>query len=195
MNYWRTISLLVLLMLSIDVIGASEWYYWQRDNLLHGEIWRLFTGQVVHTNQAHLVGNIAVLIMLCHFYESILDGIKLIALSFAIGVSISLSLFYTAIDTYLGFSGILHGLFVWCAIKEIHQGKVSGWIILIAITGKLLQDGIYGPAVSTSELIEARVAIEAHDAGALFGGIFALLSIASPIRPHINLFATLSHSR
>lgn len=76
---------------------------------------------------------------------------------------------------YVGLSGVLHGLFAYFALQETLNGRKSSWLLVVGVMAKVIWELTMGASSSTSELINARVAVESHLFGMLSGFIFAAL--------------------
>lgn len=87
-----------------------------------------------------------------------------------------LALLLSSIQVYVGLSGTLHGLFGLFALREALNGRNSSWLLVLGLIAKIAWEQLVGPSSTTGELINARVAIEAHLAGALAGGSMAIIS-------------------
>ena len=87
-----------------------------------------------------------------------------------------LALLLSSIQIYVGLSGTLHGLFGLFALSEALNGRKSSWLLVLGLVAKIAWEQLIGPSSTTGELINARVAIEAHLAGALAGGSMAIVS-------------------
>ncbi len=92
--------------------------------------------------------------------------IPLLLISLAVGVMILAS----DMQSYVGLSGTLHGLFAYYALNEALNGRRSSWLLVLGVIGKVAWAQWFGASASTAELIGARVATEAHLAG-LVGGL------------------------
>ncbi|CSB74042.1 peptidase, S54 (Rhomboid) family [Vibrio cholerae CP1047(20)] len=92
--------------------------------------------------------------------------IPLLLISLAVGVMILAS----DMQSYVGLSGTLHGLFAYYALNEALNGRRSSWLLVLGVIGKVAWEQWFGASASTAELIGARVATEAHLAG-LVGGL------------------------
>lgn len=88
---------------------------------------------------------------------------------------VGLGIIATDIQWYAGLSGVLHGLFGWGAVKDIQTKQKGGWLLLLGLIGKITSEQYFGGSASSEALIGARVAIEAHLAGALAGIVIAIL--------------------
>ena len=164
----------------------SQLFVYNRALIEQGQIWRVITGHLLHTNGYHLVLNLSALWMLWALHGYYYSFKNIMSLFIISGVICSVGLFYFSptITQYVGLSGILHGLFIFGATLDISYkdkgtGKatlrVSGLLMLIGVTIKLAYEQFFGANEQVSTLIEASVAIDAHLWGAIGGLIFILL--------------------
>ena len=157
----------------------SENLIYHRQAIFSGEYWRLITGHLFHTNGFHLLLNLSALFLLWlihgHFYN--LRNYPALLLFTALGTSIALLLFSIDISQYVGLSGVLHGVFVWGAMMDIHNKEKTGYLLFIGVWLKIAHEQIYGASEDVTSLINANVAIDAHLWGALFGMLFAFFSL------------------
>jgi len=140
-----------------------------RSMIAEGEYWRLFTGNLFHTNGWHLLFNIAGLLMLTQIFGRDLKPLHFVVFSIvnAALVGLSLYLFSPNIHLYVGLSGYLHGLFVLGCLIEIANGRRSSYLLLAGITAKITWENFYGSSEQMASLIDANVATDAHLYGAL----------------------------
>ncbi|PQJ90160.1 rhombosortase [Aliivibrio sifiae] len=165
----------VLVVLGIAQLTlVSDFFVWDRSLILQGEIWRLITGNFTHTNLPHLIMNSAALTVFCFIFKDILNPKKLWGLLFFISLMTGVLLLLSPIQSYVGLSGVLHGLFIWAAIEDIKQKRNTGWLLLISIITKICWEQYFGASASTISLINAKVATEAHLIGAFSGGTLQL---------------------
>jgi rhomboid family GlyGly-CTERM serine protease len=175
-----TFALLKLLFPVLVALGiaqltpVSDFFVWNRSLILQGEVWRLITGNFTHTNLAHLIMNAAALMVFCFIFKDILNPKKLWGLLFFISLITGVFLLLSPIQSYVGLSGVLHGLFIWAAIEDIKQKRNTGWLLLIGIITKICWEQYFGASASTISLINAKVATEAHLIGAFSGGTLQL---------------------
>ncbi len=98
--------------------------------------------------------------------------VALLVISLVTGVA----LLFSSIQIYVGLSGTLHGLFGLFALREALNGRKSSWLLVFGLVAKIAWEQLIGPSSTTGELINARIAIEAHLAGALAGGFISIAS-------------------
>nr|WP_309247282.1 rhombosortase [Shewanella sp. VB17] len=161
-----SLSSIILFYVSIDDLLAYE-----RNEIALGEYWRLFTGNLLHTNIWHLVMNVAGLwvIILLHQQHYHLTGFTLFFITLCLLQGTGLYLFYPNVLGYIGLSGVLHGIFTYGAIKDIQVGMRSGYLLLIGVIIKVGHEQWFGASKQVTEMIGTRVAIEAHLVGTITG--------------------------
>jgi len=156
----------------------SKTFIYQRDLVSNGELWRVFTAHIFHTNGYHLLLNICAVILLWalhgQFYKP--RSYLLLLLISAATTSIGIHFYSVDIYSYVGLSGVLHGIFIWGAFMDIKYKDKTGYILLIGVLVKILHEQFYGASEDVAQLISASVAINAHLWGALGGLIIGIYS-------------------
>mgnify|MGYP000055950865 FL=1 len=99
---------------------------------------------------------------------------QLVLALLVISLVTGIALLFSSIQIYVGLSGTLHGLFGLFALNEALSGRRSSWLLVLGLITKIAWEQLIGPSSTTGELINARVAIEAHLAGAIAGGFMAM---------------------
>lgn len=151
------------LLLRFDRTGLESW-----------QLWRLLTAHLVHLNWGHALMNIAALALIGEIFRremSEADWAVAILVS-ALGVSVGLYV-ASAVEWYVGLSGVLHGVLVYGSIEMIRRGVRLGWVILVVVAGKVVFEQTAGPVPYTAALAGGPVVVEAHLYGAI-AGVFAI---------------------
>lgn len=161
--------------------AATTWLAYDRYALQGWETWRLLTANLVHTNGYHLVLNLAGLALLWLLHAEhyrILRFLKVFGWC-SLGTGLAIFIGSPELIWYVGLSGALHGVFVWGACMDVASGLRSGWLLLLGITAKIGYEQVVGSSGAVAELIQARVATDAHLYGAVCGLIlfFAMYGI------------------
>ncbi|MDN5369521.1 MAG: hypothetical protein PWP74_829 [Shewanella sp.] len=182
---WRVSPWLTVLTVSV-LCGVLQWadaadiMEYQRQFIAQGQWWRLLTGNLIHTNHWHLLMNLAgfwvvVFIHRVHYSNTHLAWL-LIALCITEGLGLWIA--FPTLSAYVGLSGVLHGLFAYGALSDIKIGWRSGYLLLVGVMAKVTWEQTMGANAEVTQLIGARVAIEAHLVGLLSGiGIFLLVTL------------------
>lgn len=157
-----------------------------------GEIWRLVTGQLLHSNDNHLYLNTAGLALVwalhgqyypnLNFYKLVLLGL----LSVGIGTVI-----FAKADVYYGLSGLLHFMLTWGAcldiirldnpIKTISIKSIfrhTGLLLLIGLVLKIVYENLSGEDLELAQTINASVAVEIHAVGVVAALVSFLIYLA-----------------
>ncbi len=169
------ISLVCLGLQFEPMLSLAEWH---RQLILDGQWWRILSGNFTHTNFAHLGMNLAALWIISFIFK---PTAKLWLFSLmVISVLVGLLNFFSDMTTYVGLSGVLHGLFACFALKEALDGRTSSWLLVVGVVAKVTWELTMGASQSTSELINARIAVESHLFGVISGFLFTLMLRYAP---------------
>jgi rhomboid family GlyGly-CTERM serine protease len=188
-------SLIVLIVAILSIIAFGCEYLigekftlalvYQRELILQGELWRVFTGHVLHTNGFHLLLNLAALIMLWALHGRFYTIRNYCLLFLFCSICTSMGILYNNefLTQYVGLSGVLHGVFVFGAIMDILSKDKTGYLLFIGVWIKIAHEQIYGASSDVSSLIEASVAVDAHLWGAIGGLIFSVIYLTLKKKP------------
>ncbi len=183
MSIYRYLFIVVATLAVMQVPPMNELAYWYRDAIADGQVWRILTGNLTHTNLWHLAMNACGFVIIAFIYRHHIRPRLYTLLTLVISTIIGLAVWWTDTMAYAGISGTLHGLFAWGAIQDIRQKDHYGWLLLVGILIKIGQELYFGGSESTSSLINARVAIEAHAVGLVAGIILGLIPITNKPLP------------
>lgn len=156
---------------------AADLLEYAREGIQHGELWRLFSGHLVHLTWTHLWMNIAGLILIWLLFRQLFSATIWIVVTLinALAVSVGLLLLNPDVLWYVGLSGVLHGMFCIGLIASIRLGYRMEIILLIGFAGKLAWEQIAGPTPGSEQLAGGKVLVDAHLYGAIVGAICAAL--------------------
>ncbi len=124
----------------------------------------MLTGHLVHLNWMHWALNMAGLVVVAVFfslYGNVLDWLFVLLFS-AVVVGLGLYWFHPELVWYVGLSGVLHGLFIYGAIREIRFYPFSGYVLVALLTAKLFWEYMSGPLPGSESMTGGRVIVEAH---------------------------------
>ncbi len=156
----------------------AEAVYFERQRIAQGELWRLLSGHFVHLNWSHFALNMAGLFMVWLFFRRYQSQVYWMLAIVLIALLCSAGLYADGqLATYVGFSGVLHGLFVMGALYERKRYPLSGMVLLGLLLGKLVWEQWQGALPGSEALSGGRVAVNAHLYGALAGLLYYLLNM------------------
>ena len=155
--------------------ALGDLFIYDRERILDGELWRLFTGHFVHLSLTHLAWNIAAFAIigflierkqlphfaiLCAFAPCLISGTSLVL--------------ETQMHRYAGLSALIMSALVFFALCQTNRAPT---IILLSLTCAKIafeltsQTSIFVPTTTP----EIRVAALSHLTGAIVGAAFALI--------------------
>lgn len=172
---------LVVLSTLFAVFGdsATEWLRYDRDEILHGQWWRVFTGNIVHLGWPHLLLNLAGLILVWLLFRPSLttrSWVIVTAIS-SVAVGCGLLLFDPVLQWYVGLSGVLHGLFAAGVVSALYAGSRGDWLLLALFIAKIIWEQLEGSMPGSAEIAGGKVIVDAHLYGAIGGTVTVLLII------------------
>lgn len=177
---WHVLGLaLLMLALGLAHDSVNPWLQYQRSAIAEGQVWRLFTGHLVHMNLWHLGMNLTGFLLCWLFFPDLLTRWRLwlwLGLSIPL-VSAGFWFLDTDLHGYVGFSGVLHGLLVMCLITGLSGHPKLHGLILLLVIGRLVWEQTPGYNVNyLIDTIGGAVHVNAHLygslVGALLGGVF-----------------------
>lgn len=171
---------------SRTVIGAftSGWsaaLIFDRDAIAAGQVWRLWTGHLVHFGWLHCAVDTAVLLFLGWVIVWPSLAVRRVALiALPLFISAAIYLFDPGVGYYAGLSALNLGLFVFLAIQTWRRDR-SDWlwpaVLLVCLAEIVLEaarGGSGGGLIAFSDP-SVRIAISAHLAG-VGGGLLLCLT-------------------
>ncbi len=176
--WWVTLAVTGLMLLT-QIFGWKPELQYARGAILHGELWRLVTGQFVHLGWIHLALNLAGLWLwtaLAGEHETSATYISAL-LAGLLGVGLGLLVLNPGVGWYVGLSGVLHGLFAHTGVRLLaRRDWLAGGGVLAALTLKLMWEQTHGD-IGTARLIGGSVVMDAHLYGAVAAGGVALIGV------------------
>ncbi len=173
MNLYTLLTIISIICLALQFEPMSSLTEWHAYNIRHGEWWRIVTGNLTHTNFAHLGMNLTGLWVISFIFRPSTRNFIIVFLLLCAFVG-TLNLF-TNLSVYMGLSGVLHGLFGFWALREVFEARRSSILLVAGLVAKVVWEQLHGPSTSTAAMIGARVAIDAHMCGAIGGLGMALV--------------------
>lgn len=167
-------ALVLILGLAHQWVNSTLRY--DRSALEAGQVWRLFSAHLVHLNHWHTLMNLAGLGLILFFFRDLLDRRRfwLWFLVSAPLVSLAILLFDRNLDWYVGLSGLLQGLLVYCLLIGWRGNPVLHSLVLALVVGRLIWEQTPGYDLDYLRAwIHGRVYVNAHLYGAISGALLA----------------------
>lgn len=149
---------------------------YERTAVLGGEYWRLLTGHFTHYSLAHLLLNLAGLVLVARLFRHSygLGHWLLISLASLVAIDLAFVFYEPHVQWYVGLSGLLHGLMAAGAVAWWQQEtKALALALSVLLVAKLAWEQLQGPLPLSGDM---PVLVDAHLFGAL-GGLAAALPI------------------
>lgn len=146
---------------------------YQRQAILNGELWRLLSGHLTHINQPHLllnIGGLSLVWIMGSSHLTLRDWL-ISTLFIALFISCALLLLDPEIEWYRGFSGVLHGLFVYVASKYLKTRPYFAILLITALLGKIVYESFSGQMPWYGDHTDFAIITQAH----VYGGVGGLI--------------------
>jgi len=156
--------------------SADKYFVFETSKVLSGEVWRVLTCHLCHTNWLHLGMNLLGLALLLGIFDEEFNTVTLIQVLgvSALAIALGYVVFYPADTRYLGLSGVLHGVAGAGSILVFKSRRLFAILFLLGLTIKILSEYTLGASQGMAEMIQARVATEAHLMGVLAGVAYGI---------------------
>jgi rhomboid family GlyGly-CTERM serine protease len=181
------LPLALTLCVTLIALGGSELsalLRFDREAILHGQVWRLFSGHLAHLGWSHWGMNITALALIWALVGDRFSNRQWqwIFAGLCLTISLGLLVFNPALTWYVGLSGVLHGMLVAGVLADIRSGHRSSYALLVLIGAKLIWEQMTGPLPGSELTTGGAVIIDAHLYGGLGGIVFGVLLKPKPSR-------------
>ena len=172
---WVFVAAMLAIMAILQLLDIRDLRY-QPNWWSEGEYWRGYTAHWVHANWQHLLLN-ATGLTLCMTIASPTWSIwrwVTYHLYLALGISTLFTLRNPELHWYVGYSGVLFGIYLLAAIDLYPRDKIVALLLGVAIVIKVLLEQFSDITLTSGDLIGIPVIIDAHLYGLLLGLSIAL---------------------
>lgn len=172
----------LVLGLALMQMAGPEVLAFDRNQMMQGAWWRLWTGQWVHLNWVHFVLNAAAIPLLTLLFRETIGWRTWIAFLVVGAPGLGAAIWFgcPGINRYAGLSGLLHGVYVLGAVEMLYARRDRVWGAGLLLLGalKMLTEANLTEHGLTAGLIGGPVLTDAHRFGAMIGMFFALIRYA-----------------
>ena len=180
-NFRRLWPMLVIvvpcLLLALGGGPVRDALEYDRQAILHGQCWRIFTGNFVHLGWGHVAEDLAGYVLLWLLFEEVLPGWRcpmLIVLG-SLGVGLGLLIGDPGLRWYVGISGALNTLWITGAMILMAKRDWLGWVLAVFLLLKLIYEQLLGPLPWSVATTGGPVVVDAHLWGTCAGVVLALV--------------------
>lgn len=176
---WAFPLCMIAFFFCTELLGdwGRQWLSYDRVLIGQGEWWRWVSGNFVHLGWYHWVLNmlgIVVLVLLCPERLSPLVWTRRVLL-LSVGMSAGLYIFVPSLRSYVGMSGVIHGLFVLGLMPQVMKKDLIALGCVLYLVGKILYELYAGAPVSDEQAIGGSVVVESHFFGSLSAFIYGFI--------------------
>lgn len=144
---------------------------YDRAEILHGQVWRVFSGNFVHLGAGHLLEDMAGAVLLWLLFADVLSAwrMPLLIAAGSLAVGLGLLLGDQGVSWYVGISGALDTVWAGGAMELIRRRDRFGWILGGFLVAKLACEQLLGPLPLSTATTGGEIIVDAHLYGALAG--------------------------
>ena len=177
---WATVAITLLAgcALAFPAVGSALIY--ERAPILHGQVWRAWTGHMVHFGLSHFFWDLAIFLPVGCWLEILWPAkTRWFYLASPWIISATMLAFDPGLLRYAGISGVATGALVLLAGLHLRQRKSEPawfWIAVLALVGvKIGHELFTGAPLMVSDFSGIRTVPLAHISGVLCGTGFVFL--------------------
>jgi len=180
--------IVTIVVLALALIGdpVRQTLAWTRTGLERVELWRLFSGHLVHLDIYHAVLNVSIMLLLALLFGDIFTLARHSVHALIGTLMIDAGLFWLAdIEWYVGLSGVLHAIAAAVVVRlVIDRHDHITWLVALFGLSKIIYENTFG-AMPFSGSTSA-VATDGHLFGVLAGMMFGLVPDGRRKRKNFN---------
>lgn len=173
-----TVAILALISIVLQAAELATVLRYERTELL-AEIWRLWTGHLVHLSWAHLGMNLLTVAVLQALFIGVWRAVDWLLLLSVLGLAVSL-LFWglqPQLEWYVGLSGVLHGMWAVGAMRLWQRDQLVAGLLIVLLIAKIVYEQVAGSMPWSQSLAGGKVVIDAHAYGAYVGTAWAAFEL------------------
>lgn len=174
---WVVCGILLVLMTLLELGGDAMRLQLRYESPLvsSGEWYRLLTGHFVHLGINHLALNLTGMVLFFYLFVKTISALEILTTIVLYALFISFAMHLSGdIYWYVGFSGVLYGLFVFGVFRDALASLAAKCLVVCVIVAKVLYDLASGGDPALEEFTGGAVITQAH----LYGIVIALTHCA-----------------
>jgi rhomboid family GlyGly-CTERM serine protease len=183
-SVWPLFIVMLALLLNAGGEDVTRVLRFEHKAIANGEYWRLLSAHFVHLGWAHALLNCGGLLLVA-WMQPKGEVWRWWAFYLISALCISIAMYIDGnVSSYVGASGVLHGLLILAAFLSRWLEPWRRWLIITLISGKLLwEQSPWYEDTGVGEMIGGYVVVDAHFIGGLVG---LLMVVAILIKKHVK---------
>jgi rhomboid family GlyGly-CTERM serine protease len=176
-----------ILLFSFWNSGSVELLGFDRAAIDSGDYWRLLGGNWVHLSPNHAWGNLAGLAIVAYISWNQFHWLALLSLLLVCALSVGVGLYGFAPDlaSYVGFSGVLHGLLVIVPfVSRKYDNRFAVAFAVVVVSKVLWEQTHWYDDMALYDWIGGRVETRSHLLGLIGAGTWAAAMAVWPTFTH-----------
>ena len=171
-----SLTCIILMLLPTHIQNAL---YLHIESFKQGEYWRFLSGHLIHYSWSHCISNFAGLLLLAAIFKHFNLTLNWLLASVVIAIAISsgLILFSHLLKWYVGFSGVLTGLYAYASMKTYSENKKLSAAILFGLTIYVTIQLLQGELINSLLIPDLKASSYAHAYGLCAGILFGFYEI------------------
>ncbi len=182
---WATVTIALLAVLALAIPAVTEKLIYDRTLVFRGQVWRCWSGHVVHYGLSHLFWDLAVFLPAGCWLERLwARGTRWFYVVCPLAISGVLLVFEPSLMRYAGLSGLATGTLVllagWQLTGKNHE-PVWFWLGVLALVGaKIVLELFTGAPLIVSGFTGIRTVPLSHIGGLVCGIVFLVIARLKP---------------
>ncbi|CBL45736.1 Rhomboid-like protein [gamma proteobacterium HdN1] len=180
-KHWSTAFVVgLVLIFSLMPESVVQALSLTREGVRAGEWWRIWTSQIVHLNGWHALLNAAGFGIVSLSFRNEVSAWREITVLLISMACVGMGIFWwnPEISWYVGLSGAIYSVLVHHLILGFRQTPLISGVFLLYVIAKVSYEQLFGTQDNLMEqLIEGRVAYDAHFYGAITGALLGGLGL------------------
>ncbi len=178
---WATVMIAVAAVVAFIAPAVARWLVYDRADIAAGEVWRLWTGHLVHYNGGHLGWDLAVFLPAGMWLETVVPGLaRRFYLLAPPAIAAALFVGEPALARYAGLSGIATGVLVLLALVQWRRdSRAPAWFwpaVLLVVAAKIALEAVSAEPLLARFEAGVRVVTLAHIGGVICAVVAWLLT-------------------
>lgn len=152
----------------------NSWLLYNRELILHGQIWRAWTGHLVHYSSSHFLWNLIIFVAAGSWLEFIRPrSARWFYLACPPVIAATLLIGEPTLERYAGLSGLASGVLVFLAFVQLSENNAEPTWFWVAVFGlvmvKIALETVTGAPLLVHDFAGFRVVPLAHISGGCSG--------------------------